>query len=309
MIMKANKKRKKLSPMQRSNYRAFYFMMAPFLLLFIVYRLFPMIWGLYISFTNYSGFNMGSMANVGWKNYIRAFEDSQAMISLGRTFLIGIITIPASMVICNVMAIALSMKFKGVGILRTIFYIPSILPAVAVGTMWNGMFLRDGGVFNELVKLFGGEPINWLGYDYIFYSLILMLLWGAGGSVLNNISAIKNISTELIESARLDGAGNWGVIRHIILPMTAPMNYMAVVTGIISTLQMFAQPLMLSGVGMSSVPLQPVYTYMVHAYQQIFANLRFGYGLALTWIVFIIMMVLTLITRRIGDKMSDNIAT
>ena len=132
---------------------------------------------------------------------------------------------------------------------------------------------------------------------------------GAGGSVLNNISAIKNISTELIESARLDGAGNWGVIRHIILPMTAPMNYMAVVTGIISTLQMFAQPLMLSGVGMSSVPLQPVYTYMVHAYQQIFANLRFGYGLALTWIVFIIMMVLTLITRRIGDKMSDNIAT
>ncbi len=306
--MKKLFKKKKYSPMQRSNYRAFYIFMAPFLIAFLVYRLFPMAWGFYISFTNYSGFNIGDMSMVGWKNYIRAFDDSQAFASLGRTFLIGVIVIPSTMVICNIAAIALSMKFKGVGILRTIFYIPSILPAVAVSTMWRGMFLRDGGVFNELIKLFGGEPINWLGFDYIFTSLILMLLWGAGGGVLNNISAIKNISTELIESAKLDGAGNWGVIRHIIIPMTAPMNYMTVVNGIISSLQMFGEPVLLSGVGLSSVPLQPVYTYMVHTYQQIFANLRFGYGLALTWIVFAIMMILTLITRRIGDKLSENIA-
>ena len=269
------RKKKRYSPMQRSNHRAFYVLMAPFLIAFVVYRLFPMIWGTYISFTNYSGFNMETISLVGWKNYIRAFSDSQALASFGRTFFIGVIVIPSSMVICNAMAIALSMKFKGVGILRTIFYLPSILPAVAVGTMWNGMFQRDGGVFNEVLGLFGLDPINWLGYDHIFQSLILMLLWGCGGSVLNNISAIKNISTEMMESAKLDGAGNWGIIRHIIIPMTTPMNYMAVVTGIISSLQMFGEPLMLSGVGMSSVPLQPVYTYMVHTYQQIFANLRF----------------------------------
>ena len=306
--MKGKRKRKKLSPMQRSNYRAFYIMMAPFLFMFLVYRLFPMVWGMYISFTNYSGFNMSSMKFVGWGNYIRAFKDSQAFAALGRTFLIGLITVPASMIISTAMAIALSMKFKGVGVLRTIFYMPSILPAVAVGTMWNGMFLRDGGVFNELLKVFGVSPINWLGYDHIFKALIIMLLWGAGGSVLNKIAAIKNISTEMVESAKLDGAGNWGIIRYIILPMTIPMNYMTMVTGIIAALQMFSEPLMLSGVGMSKVPPIPVYTYMVHAYQQIFANLRYGYGLALTWIVFVIMIVLTLITRKIGDKMSESIA-
>ena len=294
--------------MQRSNYRAFYIMMAPFLFMFLVYRLFPMVWGMYISFTNYSGFNMSSMKFVGWGNYIRAFKDSQAFAALGRTFLIGLITVPASMIISTAMAIALSMKFKGVGVLRTIFYMPSILPAVAVGTMWNGMFLRDGGVFNELLKVFGVSPINWLGYDHIFKALIIMLLWGAGGSVLNKIAAIKNISTEMVESAKLDGAGNWGIIRYIILPMTIPMNYMTLGTGIIAALQMFSKPLMLSGVGMSKVPPIPVYTYMVHAYQQIFANLRYGYGLALTWIVFVIMIVLTLITRKIGDKMSESIA-
>lgn len=250
---------------------------------------------------------MDSISMVGWKNYARALGDSQALIALGRTFLIGCIVIPSTVIISTAMSLALSMNFKGVGVLRTIFYIPSILPAVAVGAMWNGMFLRDGGVFNELLGLFGIDPINWLGYDHIFKALIMMLLWGAGGSVLNNIAAIKNISTEMMESAKLDGANNWALIRFIILPMLSPMIYMTVVTGIITSLQMFGEPLMLSGVGMSSVPPQPVYTYMVHAYQQIFSNLRFGYGLALTWIVFIIMTVLTLMTRKIGDKMSENV--
>ena len=305
--MKVKKQRRKLSPMQRSNYRAFYIMMAPFIIMFLAYRLFPMLWGVYISFTNYSGFNMDSISMVGWKNYARALGDSQALIALGRTFLIGCIVIPSTVIISTAMSLALSMNFKGVGVLRTIFYIPSILPAVAVGAMWNGMFLRDGGVFNELLGLFGIDPINWLGYDHIFKALIMMLLWGAGGSVLNNIAAIKNISTEMMESAKLDGANNWALIRFIILPMLSPMIYMTVVTGIITSLQMFGEPLMLSGVGMSSVPPQPVYTYMVHAYQQIFSNLRFGYGLALTWIVFIIMTVLTLMTRKIGDKMSENV--
>lgn len=305
--MKVKKQRRKLSPMQRSNYRAFYIMMAPFIIMFLAYRLFPMLWGVYISFTNYSGFNMDSISMVGWKNYARALGDSQALIALGRTFLIGCIVIPSTVIISTAMSLALSMNFKGVGVLRTIFYIPSILPAVAVGAMWNGMFLRDGGVFNELLGVFGIDPINWLGYDHIFKALIMMLLWGAGGSVLNNIAAIKNISTEMMESAKLDGASNWALIRFIILPMLSPMIYMTVVTGIITSLQMFGEPLMLSGVGMSSVPPQPVYTYMVHAYQQIFSNLRFGYGLALTWIVFIIMTVLTLMTRKIGDKMSENV--
>ena len=92
--MKVKRQHRKLSPMQRSNYRAFYMMMAPFLIMFLIYRLFPMVWGIYISFTNYSGFNMSSMANVGFKNYIRAFNDSQALAALGRTFLIGAIVVP-----------------------------------------------------------------------------------------------------------------------------------------------------------------------------------------------------------------------
>ena len=171
MAGKQQIKRKKTSPMQRGKTRTFYIIMTPFLLMFFAYRLFPMVWGVYISFTNYSGFNMNNLKFVGWSNYMRAFTDSQAFSSLGRTFLLGVITIPLSMIICNFMAIILSMKAKNVGVYRTLFYIPSIIPAVAVGTIWNGMFLRDGGVINEIIKTFGGEPVNWLGYDRIFISL------------------------------------------------------------------------------------------------------------------------------------------
>ena len=299
---KVNKKKTNFS-LDKSKQRAFYLIMAPFIILFLLYRLFPMIWGLYISFTNYSGFNIDSMKFVGLENYKNVFSDTQALPALGRTLLIGVVVIPLSIIICNTMAILLSMRnLKATGLFRTLFYIPSIIPAVAVGTMWRGMFLRDGGVVNELVKLFGGEPVNWMGYDYAFYALVIMMLWGAGSSVLNNIAAIKNISTELLEAARLDGAGTMQLITKIILPLSAPMNYMALVTGVISSLQLFGQPILLSGIGMASVPIKPLYTYMVHTYQQIFVNLRFGYGLALTFVVFLIMVGATQINEWLSKK-------
>ena len=241
---KKEKKQKIGFPVEKSRRRAFYIIMTPFIVLFLIYRLFPMIWGFYISMTNYSGFNIDSMKFVGFDNYKNVFYDTQALPALGRTLLIGIVVIPLSIIICNIMAILLSMKnMKATGLFRTLFYIPSIIPAVAVGTMWRGMFLRDGGVVNEVVKLLGGEPVNWMGYEYAFYSLVIMMLWGAGSGVLNHIAAIKNISSELLEAARLDGAGTIQLVTKIILPLSAPMNYMALVTGVISSLQLFGQPI------------------------------------------------------------------
>ena len=300
--MSWKKNKKKTFSLTKNKRRTFYVIMTPFIVLFLAYRLFPMAWGVYISFTNYSGFNMDNLKFVGLDNYIHVFTDKEAFGSLGRTLLIGVVVIPLTIITCNTMAILLSMKNKGVGLFRTLFYIPSIIPAVAVGTMWNGMFLRDGGVINEIIKALGGEPVNWLGFDYAFYALVIMMLWGAGGSVLNNIAAIKNIPQDVFEAARLDGAGNWKLVTKIILPLSSTMNYMALVTGIISSLQLFSQPIMLSGTGMSTVPIRPLYTYMVHTYQQIFTKLRFGYGLALTFVLFVIMVGATQLNEWASKK-------
>lgn len=290
------------SALEKKETHAFYVIMAPFLLMFLVYRLFPMVWGGYISFTNFSGFNNETMKMVGFDNYVRVFTDSEALSSLWRTFVIGVIVIPLSIIVCNTFAILLSFLKKGVGVYRTLFYIPSILPIVAVGTMWRGIFLRDGGVLNELIKIFHGKPVNWMGYDYAGYALMIMLLWGAGSGLLNNIAAIKNIPLELFEAAQLDGANVWQQITKIILPLSSPMNYMALVTGVITSLQLYGQPMTLSGIGMASVPIKPLYTYMIHAYQQIFVNLRFGYGMALTVFVVLIMIIMTMINERLSKK-------
>ena len=195
--MRGKETKKKLTPMQKRDTRAFYIIMTPYILMFCAFKIFPMIWGIIMSFTNYSGFNLNSLDFVGVSNYERVFTDSDAFYSFGRTLLIAVIVIPLSMIICNFMAILLSLEVKCVGIFRTLFFIPSIIPAVAIGTIWNGMYLRDGGVFNELIKMFGGEPVTWMGYDWAFFSLVLMMLWSAGASVLNNIAAIKNIPTEV----------------------------------------------------------------------------------------------------------------
>lgn len=290
------------SSLEKKETRAFYVIMTPFLLMFLIYRLFPMAWGVYISFTNFSGFNGDTMKLVGFDNYIRVFTDNEALASLGRTFVIGVIVIPLSIIICNTFAILLSFLKKGIGIYRTLFYLPAIMPVVAVGTMWRGMFLRDGGAINELIKLFSGEPVNWMGYDHAGYALMIMLLWGAGSGLLNNIAAIKNIPTELFEASRLDGANVWQQITRIILPLSSPMNYMALVTGVITSLQLYGQPMTLSGNGMATVPVRPLYTYMVHAYQQIFVNLRFGYGMALTVFVVLIMVALTVVNEKLSQK-------
>lgn len=300
--MKTRRIRKKLSPMQRRDTKAFYLIMTPYILMFFAFKIFPMIWGIIMSFTNYSGFNLNSLKFVGLSNYERVFTDSDAFYSFGRVLLIGIVVIPLTMLICNFMAIILSLELRAVGVFRTLFYIPSIIPAVAIATIWNGMYLRDGGVFNELIKLFGGEPVTWIGYDWAFYSLILMMLWSAGAGVLNNIAAIKNIPTDVYEAAKIDGATLWDRVRYIMLPLLTPMNYMALVTGLITTLQLFSEPVLLQGGGMTSVPIRPIYTYMVHTYQQIFVNLRFGYGLALTWVIFAIIMIMTLLNQWTSKK-------
>lgn len=222
--MKSSAK-KKAFPIVRENRRVFLILMTPFTLMFLGFRVFPVVWGIFMSFTNYSGFNIKNLKMVGWSNYVRVFTDTLAFQSFGRTVLIALIVVPITLLICNVLAIMLSRPSKLNGFFRTIYYIPSIIPVVAVSTMWQGVFARDYGILNYMLRGLGFEEINWLGYDWIFRSLIIMLLWGCGGGILNNIAGIKNIPPELYEAAEIDGAGSFRQIFHITLPLTSNMNY------------------------------------------------------------------------------------
>ncbi|UKI37983.1 MAG: ABC transporter permease subunit [Clostridiales bacterium] len=140
--------------------------------------------------------------------------------------------------------------------------------------------------FNFVRELFGAETVNWLGFDYVKRALIIMMLWTSGGGALTIIAAIKGIPDDLYEAADIEGVGPVSKTFKITLPLVSNMIYMHITTSIIGTLQLFAQPVLLagaSGEGLTSVPIRPVYTYLVHVYQQIFVNMRFGYGMAMVW--------------------------
>ncbi len=286
---------------EREKRKAFYIIMIPFVILFLAIRLYPLLWGMYISFTNFTGFNLGEIKFVGLNNYKRVLTDAEALPSIWRTIKIGLITVPGTLIISLAISMMLTKKRRGVGAFRTLIYLPSVLPMLATTIMWRQMYAYNGGIFNVVLRSLGMEPVNWFGYDHAFTALIIMMLWGCTGGILNNIAALKNVPEELYEAAYLEGCGTIRKTFKITLPMISNILYMNILLSIIVALQLFAQPVFLSsqtgtsGDSLTAVPIQPLYTYLVHIYQQIFVNMRFGYGLALVWIIFVIIMLITLV--------------
>lgn len=278
----------------------FYTIIAPFVLMFIGIRLIPFLWGIFLSFTNFTGFNYANLRFVWFDNYLRVFKDNDALYSLWRTLQISLVIVPMGLVIGFLLSVLLNNPIRGIGVFRTIYYLPSIVPAVAIGLMWKAIYNQNGGLFNGILRALGMNGIPWLGYDWVTRSLIIMMAWGAGGGILIYLAALKGIPKELYESASIDGAKPIRQFFYITIPMMTPIIFYNLIMGIIGALQLFAQPVLLTtgSSGILNTPLRPNYTYQVHVYQQIFANQRFGYGLSMIWVIFIIILLLTFTVFR-----------
>lgn len=278
----------------------FYVLTAPFVILFLVIKLFPFLNGLYLSMTNYTGYNYDRVEFVGLNNFIRVVSDAHAMRALGQTFLIGFITVPLGLAVGLGCALLLNKARKGLGVFRTIIYLPSIIPVVATGLMWRIIFNTNEGLLNEVLGVFGIDSVNWLGYDHILGALIIMMTWSSTGTLLLNLAALQGIPEVLYEAASIDGASAWKKFSRITIPMISPILFFNLVMGIINGLQLYAQPVLLApGTnGVLNLPLKPTYTYMVHAYQQILGYSRFGYGLAMMWVLVLIINILTIVVLR-----------
>lgn len=272
----------------------FYLFISPWFIVFLLFGLLPLLYGLYLSFTNFAGFNISALKWIGLENYTKVFTDNDAMYSLGRTMLITILIVPTSLVVGFLLAVLLNRDIKYIGVYRTLFFIPSIIPVVATGTMWKALFVQNG-LANQLLVELGMKPIDWLGYDYAMVPLFIMLLWGVGGGVLIYLAGLKGVPKDLYEAAAIDGASSVHRFVKITIPLVTPVLFFQFIMSIIASLQIFVQPILLAANSNSllSVPIRPNYVYAVHAFQQIFAFNRYGYGLALLWVMFIIILILT----------------
>ena len=276
---------------------AFYILIAPFILMLFAAKIIPVGWSLIMSFTNYTGWNLETFTFTGLSNYTRMVRDPFLADAIKSTLLIVAFMVPMQIFISFSYALMLNNDLKGSAIYRTVFYIPAILPIVVTALMWKLMFNFNGGVITNILLFFGIEPVNWLGVLHQRKALFIMLTWAGASGMLTYLAGLKNIPIELYEAATIDGAGATRKFTNITLPTITPVLFFNLVNGMVASFQIFQQPVLLAQArGDSTLAIVPApnnYTYLVHAFQQFFQQQRFGYGLALIWVSFIVSITIT----------------
>ena len=292
-------------PWRRYNKWTFYAFIAPWWLGFLFLTLMPLLYALVVSFTDFDGLSP-RWRFVGLRNYQEALTDPTTWYSLERSFLLVLIVVPLTIAGGLGLALLLNQQLRMKGLFRTIFYLPSVVPVVSAAIMWKFIFDRDTGVLNALTEHLGIPLLNWLQDPTAFYALIILLLWGLGGGMVISLAGLQSIPTELLESAGIEGANRWQVFRQVTIPLLSPILFFQIVTGVIATFNVFIQAQLLvtrtagsnDSPNLSGTVPHGNLLYMVNVWNQFFLNQRFGYGSALLWILFLLVLGLTLVIFR-----------
>jgi len=294
--------RHRRSARSRRTTLAFYLLVTPWLLGFVLLSVAPLCIGFFTSLTNYDGFDPADSRFIGFDNYSRAFGDSRMFFSLYRTLLWAAINTPLWLVVTFCMALAVNQKgIRGRGLFRTLYYVPSIIPVVGVVWVWKIILDNNLGLLNAFIGIFRpGTAIPFLSV-YALPSLSLIALWtGLGSGMVIFLAGLQNIPEELNDAARIDGADTLQLFRYVTLPMMTPVIFFQLVMGLISAFQQLVLPMLLAPgqeVGGWNPP-RSSYLYMIHAYRQLFVYQRYGYATALLWLLFVVILALTLLVFR-----------
>ncbi len=281
------------SPLTRREALTFYVLIAPWLVGFMVFLAYPMLRSLYLSFTNYNLLNPPVW--VGFQNYERIFADADFWQSLKVTFLFALGSVPGGTVIAIAIAMVLSQKLRGINFWRTIFFMPSVLSSIAVAILWLFIFRPEGGLLNIVLSWFGIEGPSWVTSEvWALPALIVMSWWTVGGQMVIYLAGLKGIPESYYEAAEIDGANGWAKFRFVTIPMLSPTIFFNVVLGIIGALQVFDVGWVMTRGG----PNKATLFYMINLYQRAFSYVQMGYASALAWILFIIIMAITLLVIR-----------
>jgi len=260
----------------------------------------PIVASLYLSFTQYD--ILSPPRFVGLDNYHRAlFVDVLFWPSLARTFYYAVIAVPLGLSGSLLLALLLNQGLKGTNLYRTLFFLPSLTPAVSLGILWLWLLQPKLGPVNVLLRKIGLGGFPWLTDSHtVIPSFILMSFWaGVGGStMLIFLAGLQGVPKELEEAALVDGAGPWTKFRNVTLPMITPTIFFNLVLGVIGALQVFT----VAFVATQGGPSYGSWFFALHIYQQAFSYMRLGYGSALAWILVVIVLVLTAINFSLSRR-------
>lgn len=268
---------------------------SPWILGFCIFTFGPMIWAALMAFTNY---DMFKWQWTGLANFQRMVTvDDLVVKSLLVTTKYALMSVPLHLIVGFSLAVLLNQKIRGIGIWRTVFYLPSVLSGVAVIILWILILSPEFGLLNSMLRYIGIRGPNWLGSPATALpSLVMVSLWGVGSSMLIYLAGLQGIPTELYDAAKVDGANDWHRLWNVTIPMMSPVIFFNLVMGIIGALQTFD----IAFIATAGGPAYSTYFYMLHLFTQAFQALKMGYASALAWILFIYIMILTVLVFRFG---------
>ncbi|MEA2537184.1 MAG: multiple sugar transport system permease protein [Chloroflexota bacterium] len=306
-VARTHPPRRRLTPptrAERRNLSIGLLFISPWLVGFVCFYLYPALASFYYSFTDFK--ILQDPTFVGLDNYRRLLADPFFWKSLANTLYLTVFGVPLA--IATALGIALLLNtpnVRGIGIFRTIFYLPVVVPSVAAAILWIWLLNPQYGLVNQFLSVVGIDGPKWF-YDpeWSKNGIILMAVWAAGDVVIIYLGALQGVSRALYEAAEVDGAGPLAKLRHVTIPMISPAILFNLITGAIGAFQYFTQAYVVSegtvgrGSGAVGGIQNSLLFYGLNLYNNAFRYFRIGYASALAWFLLLLILVTTVVLLR-----------
>lgn len=278
-----------------------YIFIFPWLFGLVTFTAGPLLFSLFASFTNYN--ITSKMDFIGLSNYIRMFtNDSLFWISLGNTLYFVAFSVPLTTIGAVLISVLMNQKVPGMRIFRTIYYLPAVLSGVGVYLLWMQLLSPNTGLINTILSWVGIQGPAWLfDPNWTKPAIIFMSLWKVGGSMLLYLASMQGVPQTLYEAAEIDGANPFRRFWHITLPMITPIIFFDVVTSTIGGFQVFQEAYVMTENGEGG-PANSLVFFNLHMWNKAFEVFDMGYAMGMSWILFVIIFILTLINLKLAPR-------
>lgn len=278
---------------------------SPWIAGFLAFTVIPLGTSLYYSFTNYNGLGISDW--VGFRNYRQIFTaDPYIRTALYNTLYLAVFGVVLGGILALCLALLLNQRVRGIGIYRTLFYLPTMLPIVVSAFVFSLVLDPSTGVLNRVLGWFGVAGPAWLfSTTWSKPALVILGLWGVGNTVIIYLAGLQDIPRHLVEAATVDGAGWWARLRNVTLPMLSPIIFFNLLLAIIYAFQNFISVFYLtSGAGGSTAggPANSTMTWGLLIYEDAFVNSQIGYASAMSWLMLLFVLVITLLMFALSKR-------
>lgn len=279
--------------------------MAPWVIGFLAFSLYPILATIYYSFTQYNLFDAPKW--IGLENYAVLFSSEEFYVSMYNTIYIIVFGVGLQLFMALITALLLNMNVKGRAIYRAVYFLPSLMPPVAGALLWVWLLNPKYGLVNAVLAFFHlPQPLWLVSAEWAKPSIILMSLWGIGNTMVIYLAGLGDIPTVYYEAVEIDGGGMWSKFRHVTWPLLTPITLFQLISGIIAGFNIFTQTFIINASSTDKTNLGGIKNsllfFAVNIYQEAFTYLKFGYASALAWVMLILVLLVTLAILKSSKK-------